>query len=291
MLSTRSTPASHPGSEAPQRTGLVLGAGGIRGCAHAGAILALHEAGVRFDLVVGASVGSIFGLGLAAGLPPEHIVHVVREARPMDLFRFYAGRLRAGRSNPIARMLHEAGDGKTFADLALPFAVTVTDMETGRRVVVDSGPVLDAVEASIAIPFVARPARLGDRCYVDGGLMDTAPIGVARAMGADRVIAVLLGYNYLAPRFLRRHPWTRSALERLGRQRGPVSGRFPDQLRFGLRLCAASYAQSIPGEGADIAIWPELPGISPNSMFGAQICLEQGYRAAKEALERESQEL
>jgi NTE family protein len=247
-------------------------------------IQALHEANVQVDLVVGASVGSIFGLGLAAGISYEYMVRVVRESRPIDLFRFYAGRLRAGRSNPIARMLHEAGDGKTFADLLLPFAVTVTDMETGRPVVVDSGPVLEAVEASIAIPFVARPARLGDRCYLDGGLMDTAPVSVARAMGADRVIAVLLGYNYCAPHFLRRRPWTRSALERLGRQRRPISGRFPDQLRFGFRLYALSYEPRIPGGDADIAIWPKLGNLNPNSMFGAQFCLEQGYRAAREVL-------
>jgi predicted acylesterase/phospholipase RssA len=229
-------------------------------------------------------VGSIFGLGLAAGVSHEYMVRVVRETKPIDLFRFYAGRLRAGPHNPIARLIHEAGDGKTFADLELPFAVTATDMETGRPVVIDSGPVLEAVEASIAIPFVARPARVGGRCYVDGGLMDTAPVGVARAMGADYVIAVLLGYNYCAPGFLRQRPWTRSALERLGTQRQPITGRFPDQMRFGFRLYAASYDPRFPGGDADIAIWPELNGTRPNSVFGAHFCLEQGYRAAREAL-------
>src|SRR5579872_5032358 len=117
--------------------GLVLGAGGIRGCAHAGAITVLRENEVPIDLVVGASVGAMFGLALAAGLPTERIAHLAREATPLDIFRFYAGRLRAGRRNPLARLLHDAGDGRTFQDLALPFAVLGTDMATGRPRVID----------------------------------------------------------------------------------------------------------------------------------------------------------
>jgi NTE family protein len=229
-------------------------------------------------------VGSIFGLGLAAGLPTDYLVGVVRDAKPIDLFRFYAGRLRSGRGNPIARMLFDAGEGKTFADLQLPFGVTATDMETGQMVLINSGPVLEAVEASIALPFVARPVRVGERSYVDGGLMNTAPVEVARAMGADRVIAVCLGYNYSAPPFLRRRAWTKPLLERLGRQSRPTRGRFVDQVRFGCRFYAASYDPPYPVQDADIAIWPELGTLSANSMVGAQFCLEQGYRAAREAL-------
>lgn len=266
------------------KTGLVLGAGGIRGCAHPGVISVLHQAEIPIDLVVGASVGSMFGLGVAAGVSPEYMVRVVREARPVDIFRFYAGRLRPSMRNPISRMLHEAGDGKTFDDLEIPFAVMATDMETGRPTVINSGPVLDAVRASIAIPFIARAVRLGERCYLDGGLIDTAPVGVAREMGADTVIAVCLGFNYCAPEFLRRRAWTRPVLERVGRQGRPVRGHLLDQFRFGCRLYAATYEPPLPAQDADVTIWPDFGGLSPNSMFGAQFCLEQGFKAAREAL-------
>lgn len=244
----------------------------------------LREQRVPIDLVVGASIGSMFGLGLAAGIPPDHMVRVVRDSSATDIFRFYAGRLRPSRSNPIARMLLEAGDGKTFDDLELPFAVLATDMETGRPEVINSGPVLAAVQASIAIPFVARPARVGDRHYLDGGLKDTAPVGVARRLGADVVIAVCLGFNYTAPMFLRRRPWTQGWLERMGRQRRPITGRFADQVRFGCRLYATSFTPPTPAQDADIVIWPEFYGKSPNSFFGAHFCLEQGMKAAREAL-------
>lgn len=237
---------------------------------------------MSIDLVVGASVGSIFGLGVAAGYPAERIVRTVRDSTPLDLFRFYMGRLRAGRRNPIARLLLEAGEGKTFDDLQMPFAVTVTDMESGTSSVINSGPVLDAVQASIALPFVARPGRIGDRWYVDGGLLNTIPVEVARSMGADRVIAVRLGYNYAAPRVLRQRPWTRPILQRLGGQSMPQNGGLRDQFRFGCRFFAATYDPPLPSEDADVTIWPELGNLSPNSIFGAQFCLEQGYKAARD---------
>jgi len=110
MATTSHNAREHRHDIAPARplVGLVLGAGGIRGCAHAGVIHVLHQANVPIDLVVGASTGAIFGLALAGGLSPEHIARVAQEATPLDFMRFYAGRLRAGRHNPIARMLHDA---------------------------------------------------------------------------------------------------------------------------------------------------------------------------------------
>jgi len=285
MVNLATPPASTiPTSGSRPKIGLVLGAGGIRGCAHAAVIAVLREAGIPIDVVVGASIGSMFGLALAAGWPAERIVQPALSAKPLHLFRFYAGRLRTDASNPIARMLYEAGSGKDFADLPLPFAVMATDMATGQPTILDSGPVLPAVEASIALPFIARPVAVGDRVYVDGGLLNTAPTSVARQMGADRVIAVCLGYNYYTPRFLRRRPWTKAKLERLGTQRGPVSVRLRDQLRFSCRLCAASYDPPQPAQDANVAIWPELGGLSPNSIFGGSFCFQQGRAAALEAL-------
>lgn len=267
-----------------RRIGLVLGAGGILGCAHGGVIRVLREAEVPIDLVVGASIGSMFGLAVAAQLPTDHITGVARAATLLDIFRFYAGRLDPTRSNPIARLILEAGADRTFEDLPHSFAVLVTDMETGRPTVIDHGPVVPAVRASIALPFVSRPVQIDGRQYMDGGMVDTAPIWVARAMGAEKVITVCLGYNYRAPRFLRRRPWTRPLLERLGRQRSPIAGSLLDQVRFGCRLFAGAYDPPLPAQDADVCIWPDFGGKSPNSMLGADLCYDAGVRAARDAL-------
>jgi predicted acylesterase/phospholipase RssA len=279
-----SFPVLSPASDTRPRTGLVLGAGGIRGCAHAGVIAVLREAEVPVDLVVGASVGAMFGVAVAAGRPSERIVQAVRDTRPRDIFSFYAGRLRTTRSNPIARLLLDAAGGKTFDDLEIPFAVVATDMATGKLGVIDRGPVLQAVQAGIALPFIARPVPWEGAHYLDGGMVDTAPVSVARAMGADRVIAVCLGYNYAAPLALRRRPWTRNLLDLLGRQQRPPGGSLLDQVRFMFRLYAALYDPPLPAQDADIAIWPELGRLNPNSIFGADLALEAGFQAAREAV-------
>jgi predicted acylesterase/phospholipase RssA len=265
---------------------LVLGAGGIRGCAHAGVYTVLTEAGVPVDVVVGASAGSIFGLGIAAGVPADEIASAGKDCSPSRMFRFYAGRLRTDRNNPIANILRKAGEGKTFADLPRPFGVRATEMATGTLRLIDQGPILPAIEASIALPFIARPVAIDGTHYVDGGLFDTVPVAAVRRMGAEIVIAVCLGFNYAAPPILRRRPWTRPVIERLGRQRGGIRGHMLDQLRFGCRLCAAGYEPMPPSEEADISIWPEFGEIGPNSMRGGAFCFDQGVQAAWEALPR-----
>ncbi|MBV9278478.1 MAG: patatin-like phospholipase family protein [Chloroflexi bacterium] len=273
-----------PTPRSRQKVGLVLGAGGVRGCAHAGVIEVLREAGVEVDVVVGASIGAMFGLAVAARWPTDRIVTPAREATSADLVRFYASRLRTSAANPISRYVYEVGAGKTFADLPLPFAVVASDMAAGRLVVLDSGPVLPAVEASIALPFIARPVALGDTFFLDGGLLDSVPVHVARRMGADRVIAVCLGSNFKPPHFLRKRPWTRPWLERIGAQSHPARGRWRDQIRFGCRLYAASYDPPLPAQEADVAIWPEFGRIGPNSMYGGSFCYRQGVSAARAAL-------
>jgi hypothetical protein len=70
----------------------------------------------------------------------------------------------------------------------------------------------------------------------------------------------------------------------MGRQRRPVTPRLWDQLRFGCRLYASTYDPPLPAQDADLVIWPEFRGLSPNSMSGARFCYEQGVKAAQEAL-------
>lgn len=266
--------------------GLVLGAGGVRGSAHAAVIQVLRDAEIPIDLVVGASVGSLYALAVAAGIAPETLVHIVRSTTPMDLIRFYAGRLRPGRSNPVGRLLLETGAGKEFSDLELPLAVMATDVFAGSTVAFTTGPVLPAVQASIALPFFSTPVEINGRYYVDGGLLETLPVGVARAMGADLVIGVCLGYNYHAPAAFRRRLWTRAVLERVGRQNRRSRVPTVDQVRFFARLCVAAFDPPPPSADADVTIWPEVNHIGTNSPTGSAFCFEQGMEAARAALPR-----
>jgi NTE family protein len=264
--------------------GLVLGAGGTRGTAHAAVIQVLQWAGIPIDLVVGASVGAMYGLALAGGMPADELARTARETTPLDLARFYAGRLRPSLFNPIGRLLLETGAGKNFADLDMPFAVMATDLARGVTDMLTSGPVLPAVQASISLPFIARPVEISGRHYVDGGLLETLPVRAARAMGADLVIGVCLGYNYIAPAMFRKRPSSRTTLERLGQSARRSRVPAVEQIRSFARLSAATFDPPPPSREADLTIWPEFGRIGPNSMVGAAFCFDQGLAAAREAL-------
>jgi len=81
-------------------------------------------------------------------------------------------------------------DVQDFSELKIPVMMVATDLETGQKVVLRSGNILNALRASISIPGLFAPVRIKDRWLVDGGLVDPVPVSVARSMGADIIIAV-----------------------------------------------------------------------------------------------------
>ncbi len=173
--------------------GLVLGAGGARGCAHIGVVTRLQELGFEFDLVVGTSAGSIVGAALAANRLPvlRDVATHLDWQRAAALF-FEVGLPRAGvlTGRHIVRFLRDILGTTRIEDLPLPFAAVATDLHAHQEVVLASGDLVEAVRASIALPGILTPARLADRHLVDGGLLNPLPVSVARRMGATHVLAV-----------------------------------------------------------------------------------------------------
>jgi len=89
-------------------------------------------------------------------------------------------------------------DANDFSDLNIPVAMVATDLETGGKVVLNSGNLLEALRATMSIPGIFAPARVKNRWLVDGGVVDPVPIGVARAMGADVIVAVDLNGGFVS---------------------------------------------------------------------------------------------
>ena len=183
------------GSQISKQVGLVLGGGGMRGLAHIGVLKALEEAGVRIDMLAGTSMGGVIGSLYAAGLSVAEIEATVLELtnsasirRLLDIHLNYRGFVRGERIyNLIADTI---GADITFADLDLPMKMVATDIVSGCEVILDQGKVVDAVRATISIPFVFRPVDQENMTLVDGGILNNVPTDVAREMGADVVIAV-----------------------------------------------------------------------------------------------------
>lgn len=183
-------PPPKPLPSKPPRIGLALGGGAARGFAHIGVIQVLEEAGIRPDLVVGTSAGSLVAALYASG---KNGAELARLALSMDESAItdwaFPGRGLI-RGEGLARYVRDNTGGKTMEQLPMPLGIVATDLGSGDGVLFQRGDVGVAVRASSAVPAVFQPVRIGAREYVDGGLVSPVPVRFARQMGAELVIAV-----------------------------------------------------------------------------------------------------
>ncbi len=174
----------------PPRIGLALGGGAARGFAHIGVIQVLEEAGIRPDLVVGTSAGSLVAALYASG---KNGAELGRLALAMDESAItdwaFPGRGLI-RGEGLARYVRDNTGGRTIEQLPMPLGIVATDLDSGEGTLFQRGDLGTAVRASSAVPAVFQPVRIGSREYVDGGLVSPVPVRFARQMGAELVIAV-----------------------------------------------------------------------------------------------------
>lgn len=174
-----------------EKKGLVLGAGGARGMAHLGVLQVLKEENLKPDLVVGCSAGAIFGALWAVGLDlyraERLLVYPGFTKRLFDVSLPKDGLFKGDKVLDVMRLLTKDA---TFENLDIPLAIVATDLMTGELVVFREGSVAQAVRASISIPGVFKPYRYQERLLVDGAVKNRLPVHVARAMGADKILAI-----------------------------------------------------------------------------------------------------
>jgi NTE family protein len=176
--------------EQRMRIGIALGGGVVRGLAHIGVLQVLVEAGIPIALVSGASAGAIIGAAYCAGLSLPHMAMLARQLRWDRLLRPSWPSRGLFSFEPLARLLVRELGELDFADLHLPFAVSAVNIETGQPVILRSGSVARAVQASCAIPGVIAPVEIDGALLADGHFGDAVPVRALRQMGADYVIGV-----------------------------------------------------------------------------------------------------
>lgn len=187
-------------------TAFVLGGGGLLGAVEVGMLRALIERGITPDLVVGTSVGALNGAMLAHDPTLRSVERMSELWRGSDLAReIYADSplrsvKRAVSSGthladpaPIRRLLDAELRGATFADLPVPLHVCASSIERAAEHWFSEGPVVEAVLASAAVPGVLPPARVGEEHYLDGGIVNSIPLGRAAALGATRIFVLQVG--------------------------------------------------------------------------------------------------
>ncbi len=195
--------ASGPGR---RRLGLVIGSGSIKCAASIGLWRVLQREGIGVDMLVGCSGGSIFSTCIALGwdaatlelqtleiwrggvLGQLHYPSLLRAALPR-LFGF-TQRFGLMDDRPIMTGLRNAFGSHTFADTKIQLFLAATDMQSGQRVELSSGSLVDAVRASVAIPVLLRPWEVDGRLLIDGGAADPLPVSIAIREGCDIIIAM-----------------------------------------------------------------------------------------------------
>lgn len=182
------------------RIGLALGSGSARGIAHLGVIRAIEEAGIKVDFIAGTSMGALIGAIHAAGKIDELEATFLaldwkKTVSFFDVVLPKSGLLDGARISELVRA-HIQAD--SIEMLPILFAAVATDIVSGEEVVIRSGDVIEAVRASISVPGIFTPVRSNGHILVDGGLSNPVPVSVARAIGADIVIAVDLNHEIIA---------------------------------------------------------------------------------------------
>jgi len=162
---------------------LALGGGGSKGNAHLGILRVLEREGIRVGAIAGSSMGGLVAAIFACGISPDEMEDRFSTMERSALFRRGPGVHNAIMGlDGVAAMLQDWIGDRRFEDLPIPVGMTAVDLITGQEIILTSGPILDAVLATIALPGVFPPRLLNGYELVDGGLINPVPVGVARSL-------------------------------------------------------------------------------------------------------------
>jgi len=258
------------------KLGLALGAGGTKGAAHVGVMRVLEDAGLRAEVVAGTSVGSLYGGAYAVGRTPQEMEEGIRSCPSGDVVAFFRHRLKIRHNNRLARKFYDALAGHYIEALPVRFAAVASDIVQRRAYTITRGPIIDAIEASIAIPVIARPVWHQGRYLLDGGFWDAAPVDAAVELGADVVVAVELARPVTLPERMREPAtWFATRFGGIGLRRTFAGVPF---------TLGASAMELQAGRTANVVLRPRIPRLTGNSPARMVACLEAGMEAAREAL-------
>jgi len=282
------------------RIGLALGSGSARGWAHIGVIRALEESGIAPDIVCGTSIGALVGAAYAAG-ELERLERWARGLTWQNVVGFLDVSMNGGliKGTKLIDFFRSEFKDRGIKELERKYGAVATELESGREVWLMEGSVFDSVRASISLPGLFRPFEQDGRLLLDGGLVNPVPVSLARALGADVVIAVDLNTdlvrrrdksNGCASRTKEKKPATilehiqvgiASALSSAGKDDMPS---LLDVLAASINIMQVRITRSrLAGEPADVLVAPRLSHLALMDFHRATEAIDAGRRAAGEA--------
>lgn len=262
----------------------VFGGGGAKSLAHAGAWKALLEAGLRPSHIVGTSMGAVVGAAFAAGASYERVVEVALALHRKDFATLDGWSVAKGifasnifKPEPLKRTIARVVPATRFADLEIPLTITATDLDSGELVLFgelgQDAPLVDALYASCALPLYYPPQDIAGRQLGEGGLRAVVPLGVARRISADLVVAIDVGPGFDEPPAAKKAP-----IPPLVRAHG-------DALRIMMAAQTERAVADWPKEGPRlVAVRAVAEREATFAVGGGERYLEAGYEATKRAL-------
>ena len=252
-----------PAPKKVPKLGLALGGGAARGFAHIGVIQVLEENGIKPDLVVGTSAGSLVAAFYASGKTGAQLQWLADTMDESQLTDWTIPFMSRGmlRGEALGRYVNSQLNGAKIEDLKMPLGIVATDLQTGDSILFRRGDIATAVRASSAVPSVFEPVRIGNKDYVDGGLVSPVPVRSARQMGADIVIAVDISSR-------------------------PEDAKTSDMLKVLLQtfsIMGKSISQ-LEMSQAEVVVRPALPDVGSAEFTARQKSIEAGRAAMRLAL-------
>lgn len=247
----------------PIRLALVLGGGGARGMAHVGVLEEFEKANIPIDVIVGCSAGSIVGALYADHPNAQRVKTLLAPLKKCDMLDLDIWNARYGlvQGRCLKSVLKRSLCSTRFEDLKIPLYIVATDIMEGKLITFSSGPIIPAVHASSAVPFVFVPVLFYGRWLVDGGVADPIPVTVAKELEADIIVAVDLS----------------ELLQRTCPTNLFGIARRAAEIKFLLQTKSCV-------QGADVVISPDLIDVGMFDDTNSQRVYEAGRKAASKAI-------
>jgi len=268
--------------------GVVLGGGGAKGLAHIGALLALKEAGLEYDRIGGASMGSVIGAFAARDDSAPQMLETSKKEFTNKLLDFTLPLVSLIKAERMTKGIRNQFDGYDIADLWIPFYCVSTNLTRAELSVHRRGDLVSAIRASVSIPVVLPPVPIDGELHVDGGVLDNVPISpMATDNSIDTVIAIDVsppggpsaeedfGLSVSGLDALRR---------RVSRKKTPA---FPDvgQTLMNSMLIGSSKSQLDSSDAVDLYLSLDLSGVGLLKFEHHDDVAQRGYDAAKPMIE------
>jgi NTE family protein len=251
--------------KAPPKIALVLGGGAARGFAHVGVIRALEQEKIPIHMIVGTSVGSLIGALYASDPNSFNLEWLSFSIEKDDIFDYSVIYSKMGpvQGERLEKFVQTKVKAKTMEQMKIPFYAVATDLNEGNTWVFEKGSVAKAVRASSSIPGIFQPLELGGKMYVDGGVTDNLPVDVARAKGADIIIAVNISKNIRNPQINTLIDVIMQSIDIMGRELVIYKSR-----------------------GYDVLIEPNVGDVGTTDFAQKKRLMDAGIQAAKQAMPR-----